>query len=120
MLENKIEQNFKSYCIEKDVLCLKMTVAGDNGYPDRLIIGQGFMFFIEFKRPNSYPSPLQILTHTKLRGLGQDVYCFNQNGLAQIVLDIYLCGKTPEHILEHKGINTIYCGSMPELTKVGC
>jgi len=118
MLENKIEQNFKNYCMEKDVLCLKMNIAGDNGYPDRLIIGKGFMFFIEFKRPNSYPSPLQILTHTKLRESGQDVYCFNRNGHAQLALDIYLCGISPEYTLDDKGITTMYCESMTELTKV--
>jgi len=120
MLEITIERDFRRYCIERDVLCLKMLAAGDNGYPDRMIIGQGFIFFIEFKGPRCYPSPLQIYTHKNLRRLGQEIYCFNQNGHAQLILDIYLCGKKPEYMLDDNGITTMYCGNIPELTGTNC
>lgn len=107
MLESKIEQSFKRYCVKKDVLCLKMIAAGDNGYPDRLIIGKGFMFFIEFKRPSCYPSPLQIYIHETLRNLGQTVFCFNSSGKAEETLDNYLIGIIPHLMVRSNGITRI-------------
>jgi len=116
MLEATIERDFKKHCLEKNVLCLKMVVVGDNGYPDRMVIGHGFNFFVEFKRSNCYPTSLQKRIHSQLRQFGQDVYCFNTPGQAQLTLDIFLCGITPEYMLDDRGITTLFYGAVPELT----
>ncbi len=109
MLEVAIERDFRRYCTQRhqQVLCIKLIAAGDNGYPDRMVIGWGFNFFIEFKRPNCYPSSLQKHIHEKLRFLGQGVYCFNTAGAAEETLDNYMTGLVPHLVVRENGITDI-------------
>lgn len=108
MLEASIERDFRKYCIEQDVLCLKMIAAGDNGYPDRMVIGLGFIFFIEFKKPKCYPSPLQRYIHIKLRSLGHNVFCFNEPNHAENVLYTYLhYNAAPIYFCTENGITEL-------------
>ena len=107
MLESKIERQFKQICDDKEVMCLKLTVMGHNGIPDRMVIGPQFMFFVEFKRPGSYPSLLQKYSHVRLRGLGRTVYCFNQLNQAELSLTLHLAGVVPDYDISERGITTL-------------
>ena len=50
---------------------LKLTIAGNRGWPDRLLLwpNRGVMF-IEFKRPGQKPRKLQEFVHAAIRRLG--------------------------------------------------
>ena len=55
----------------------KMNGLGFRSWPDRLIIGNGFAFWIEFKRPGEEPTPLQRKLHDQLGRMSQTVYVFD-------------------------------------------
>ena len=116
MFEKTIERDFKNYCLENNVLCLKLVVVGDNGYPDRMVLGHGFIFFVEFKRPGCYPSSLQKHTHVKLRFLGQKVFCFNSLKEAKTCLDLYMSGIVPLYKTKDNGLTSRHYGTLSELT----
>jgi len=107
MLESKIEREFKQICTTNNVLCLKLNVTGHNGIPDRMVIGPQFMFFVEFKRPRSYPSLVQRYSHVRLRYLGRTVYCFNQLEQAELALTLHLSGCVPLYDIDDNGITTL-------------
>jgi hypothetical protein len=53
---------------------LKLTIPGNRGYPDRLILADGGRaIFVEFKRPGETPRKLQVYTHEWLKELGFEV-----------------------------------------------
>ena len=50
---------------------LKLTIPGNRGYPDRLILAEGGkIIFLELKRAGELPRKLQVYTHDWLRSLG--------------------------------------------------
>ena len=61
-LESSIE---KAFCLwlKRDALlweCLKFEPPGSDGWPDRILIGpHGYVMWIEFKREDEDPEPLQ-------------------------------------------------------------
>lgn len=69
--EANIERNFvKPLAIP----CLKMSIAGQNGWPDRCVLMPGGRpLLIEFKVPGEDPDPLQEYRHKQLRELGYEI-----------------------------------------------
>ena len=74
LLERDIEKSACKQIRALGGLTRKMNGLGFRSWPDRLIIGNGFAFWIEFKRPGEEPTPLQKKLHKQLRKLGQKVY----------------------------------------------
>jgi hypothetical protein len=80
MLESPIEVEFKrqfnKWAVGYDIpwSYLKYTVPGRRGWPDRMLLwGVEEIIWIEWKRPNKEPEPLQAHIHGLLREMGFDV-----------------------------------------------
>lgn len=70
---------------------LKLTIPGNRGYPDRLILAEGGRaLFVEFKRPGEVPRKLQVYTHDWLRQLGFEVQTHDTIDGAMEAITAYL------------------------------
>jgi hypothetical protein len=66
-----------------DIESRKLTVPGERGWPDRMILWEGGnVFFIEFKQPGAKPRALQTYIHEKLRALGFQVEVHDDRNIA--------------------------------------
>jgi len=75
MTEQTIEHYLVSRVKETDGWALKLTSAGTNGIPDRLLLFPGgYAVFAETKAPGKKPRALQTAVHRKLKKLGFNVY----------------------------------------------
>jgi Holliday junction resolvase len=69
--EREIERQLCQRVAEQGGLCLKVTVLGRRGFPDRLVVLPGRIVFCELKRPRRGRVAVhQILYIEKLRALG--------------------------------------------------
>ena len=86
--EKDIEKALVRAVKAKGGMCVKLTSAGTDGLPDRLLlmIG-GRVAFVEVKAPKQKPRPLQVAMMRKLERLG--FKCFVIDDISQIkeVLD---------------------------------
>ena len=57
--EETIEQYLRTRAEQLGFLCYKFTSPGNNGVPDRILIGHGTTFFVETKAPGEKPRKLQ-------------------------------------------------------------
>lgn len=76
-LETEIENKFVEEVGKRwpRIYALKMEIPGWRNWPDRQILcGDGYTFFIEFKRPNEKPRAGQVYRHSELRKRGYNVY----------------------------------------------
>lgn len=82
LLEKDIESFGGKECAKRGWLHEKFTSPQKRSVPDRLITtSNGFMFFIEYKRPGQYATPNQIADHTERRNRGVTVFvcdCYEQ------------------------------------------
>lgn len=69
-LEKSIERRLADYCKKADILCLKFVSPGNKGVPDRILIRQGRVLFLELKQKGKRPTPLQFHTLEKFREHG--------------------------------------------------
>ena len=90
MLEKHIEGKFVRYAKSKKCIPYKFTSPGRVGVPDRMVVGPGFLFFIEFNQTGKKPTVRQLREHNVLRSLGQDVYVGDEVGQAETILEVYL------------------------------
>ena len=58
-LEKSVEQTIRRYAKQRNVLFLKFVSPGNAGVPDRVLIGDSVIAFLEIKRPGESPRPLQ-------------------------------------------------------------
>lgn len=58
-------------------LCFKFTSPGNAGVPDRIVIHEGRVMFVELKKPGETPRELQKFTAKKMRDKGVFVYCMS-------------------------------------------
>lgn len=73
MLESAIEKYLKRYVEKLGGLCWKFVSPGTDGVPDRIVLLNGRVIFVELKRPGETPRPLQLKRHRQLRALGFEV-----------------------------------------------
>jgi hypothetical protein len=75
MLEKDIEKYLTSKVKALKGKAYKWVSPGNAGVPDRIVmIPGGRIAFVELKAPGKKPSPLQLVQHKKLGGLGFNVY----------------------------------------------
>ena len=75
MLEKQIELRLKQKSEEVGAYCLKFTSPGTRGVPDRIIISDKGVFFVELKRPKGgVISPSQRKWMRRFKRLGQKIY----------------------------------------------
>jgi hypothetical protein len=59
VLEKEIERHLVGKCKTAGALCLKFTSPGLAGVPDRIVIHEGRVYFVELKSPTGKQSLLQ-------------------------------------------------------------
>ena len=74
--EGTIEKYLKKEANKRGFLCFKFT-SGDNGVPDRILIGNGQVVFTEVKAPGEKPRPDQVVMIKKI----------NQRGVPAVYVD---------------------------------
>ena len=89
-MKKEIESDIEKYLIEKckkeDIFCTKFISYGLNGVPDRLLIQNGYTYFIELKKPKSKTRALQNAVIKKMRSHGALIYCLdNKEGIDKIL-----------------------------------
>ena len=97
--EGTIEKYLKKEANELGFLCLKFT-SGDNGVPDRIIIGNGQVVFTEVKAPGEKPRPDQMVMLKKINQRGVPaVYVDTRNEVDVLLRSIqkgeFLCKTQP-------------------------
>lgn len=74
-VEKVVEDQFVEEAFRRGILALKMEIPGWRNWPDRqVLLGHGYVYFIEFKREGEEPRPGQVHRHKKLREKGYTVY----------------------------------------------
>jgi hypothetical protein len=72
--ESRTEQDVRDMARVYGVEAMKLSIDGQNGWPDRMfLIPGGRPLFIEFKKPGEEPEPLQKKRHRYLRKQGYHV-----------------------------------------------
>jgi len=69
-LESRIEQKASEYAKSLGMMTLKLNVKGQSGWPDRLYVWNGHVWFIEYKQYKHTLRPLQSIIHSQLTKLG--------------------------------------------------
>lgn len=70
MLESQIQTRIKAALEKKGWLVIKLIQTTHNGIPDLLCLKDSRTVFIEVKRPNNKPTPLQSYRHEQLSKQG--------------------------------------------------
>lgn len=69
--EKDIERTLTRYCRSRGLLAYKFISPGNDGVPDRLILGPGGrVLFLELKRPGNKPTELQLYQMGRIKALG--------------------------------------------------
>ena len=74
MREKTIEQYFAVKVKEMGGLCMKFVSPGLSGVPDRLVLYNGAVCFVELKAPGKHPRKLQEYIHRQIRLQGIPVF----------------------------------------------
>lgn len=74
MLEREIEKKFDEKIKLKNGLSYKWVAPGNSGVPDRIVIINGKVIFVELKTINGRMSKLQERQHKKIRNIYPDIF----------------------------------------------
>lgn len=72
--EANLESYFKLQIEKLGGLCLKFVSPQYSGVPDRIVIVEGFVYFVELKAPGHVLKPRQELVHFEFKKRGVIVY----------------------------------------------
>lgn len=72
--EKIIETYLREQCKKHGFLCYKFAPCGNNGVPDRVVIGNGKTIFVELKAPGKKTRALQDAVHQQMREAGAIVF----------------------------------------------
>lgn len=75
--ESPIEKYLVACCKDRRYYCMKMSVDLYRGMPDRLVIGNNHVIFVELKSSTGRLSKTQEVRHEELRRLGANVRVIN-------------------------------------------
>jgi hypothetical protein len=85
--ESLIETEASFYAGTKGMLSLKLNVRGRVGWPDRLFIYKGKVFFIEFKAPGEVPRKVQTYIHNMIKSHYIEVFVVDSLDQAKEIID---------------------------------
>ena len=78
---NQLEKELESYFTWKarasGMMAIKFTSPGLAGVPDRILITEGRVLFVELKAPGQKPRKLQNAVVSKMRAHGAKCYCIS-------------------------------------------
>lgn len=66
VLESKLEIDVVEFCNSQKILCEKLKLASQSGWPDRTLMYKGSVMFLELKKQGEKPKPLQAYTMERL------------------------------------------------------
>jgi hypothetical protein len=86
--EAKLEAEVIAWARAQGILCLKLNLMGNTGWPDRVFLHKGRVAFIEFKAPGRpcAPERNQLARIEELKGREFDVGIFNSSNTARTFL----------------------------------
>ena len=87
LLENAIETYLETRAKQEGFLCPKFKSASNNGVPDRVLVGHGLTIFVETKRPDETPRPLQKAVIQDFRNHGADVRVIDKKSKVDALFD---------------------------------
>lgn len=97
MRERTVESHLRTACREAGLLCLKYTSPARGGVPDRIVVADGKVVFVELKRPGQKPNRRQLETHAKMRRYGADVRVVDSvESVDELVDELSVEGQRPE------------------------
>ena len=89
MLERDIETYLVKRCKEIGALCDKFTSPQRRSVPDRLIIFNGRVLFVELKATGKKPTEAQVRDHDRRRAAGAEVvWLDSKEGVDEVILAI--------------------------------
>ena len=86
IIENAIEVYMRKRAKENDILYYKFTSPMHSGVPDRILIGNNHVVFVELKRPGGTPRRLQERTINRMRAHGADVRIIDSKENADLLI----------------------------------
>lgn len=98
MLENQIERSVCAYAQKLGFLTPKFSSPARAAVPDRLIIGHGKIFFIEFKATGKTPTPAQQREHQRYRDQGAVIFVVDDIIKGRFVVDMVDLGADLDKI----------------------
>lgn len=87
MRESTIEAKIVKYCRENGILTYKFSSPSHRGVPDRVMMRDGKVMFLEVKAPGKTPSALQLHEMTKIHKFGVDVAWVDDFSEARLYLE---------------------------------
>lgn len=72
-IEKDVEAYLKRKVTARGGLCMKFVSPGLSGVPDRIVVLNGQIVFVEMKKPGGRPRPLQVRVINLLRNQGCQV-----------------------------------------------
>lgn len=84
--ENFIEGYLHKQAKKRGFLCYKF-ISGNDGVPDRILIGNGYTVFIETKAPGEKPRLLQKAVIREIRATGANVFIIDSRQDIDKLLD---------------------------------
>ena len=70
MNEKQLESKVVGYCKKHGLYCRKFSSPAHRGVPDRIIVGNGQVMFLELKSPGEKPTQLQLRELDLIRAAG--------------------------------------------------
>lgn len=90
MLERSVEAGLLEKVKKHGGLCYKFVSPGCSGVPDRVIITEGRVIFVELKQTYGRLSPIQKRTHERMRYHGAEVHTvYGSEGVNKLVKEIW-------------------------------
>lgn len=86
-MESDVEMFFTKKLKSKGAICWKMVSPGTSGVPDRIVIYQGAVYFVELKDTGRHPRKLQRYVHAKLNDQGFPVYVIDSKTGADMFIN---------------------------------
>ncbi len=74
MLESTFEKKFRAATKAIGAVVHKTVSLSQNGFPDRMLIHDGRVVFVELKKSTGALSPVQVMTITEMVEAGANVY----------------------------------------------
>ena len=117
--ENEIESYLKRQAEKQNFLCYKFVSPGNNGVPDRILIGHGHTVFVELKRPEGKPRELQEAVMETMIKQGALVYIIDTKHDVDALLQYLQNGSNepPSKKIRAKQKETEYIGKTKKIVR---
>lgn len=106
--EEEIEEYLRKQSEALGFLCFKFTSPGNNGVPDRVLIGHGKTFFIETKAPGEKPRKLQQKVIERINSHGGLALVADSKEAIDTILETIIAQETSRKKQSRKKVSLQY------------